>query len=130
MKFSDISAPDWEQLKTYLDTCVLPLALMTGEETPVQVTEALEKLRDVLDKIEGPFKGRTVTYPAIQYVQDVQQLEAQVDHLCKKLKANAFTYVIVAVTASPLGFSPRYADLIVSGDPDQNAAAEIQQLWR
>ena len=67
MKFSDIEEQNWEQLAPYLDTCLLPLTGLDGTEKPWQATNALEKLRDFLDLIEIPFRGRIVTYPAAHY---------------------------------------------------------------
>lgn len=64
MKFSDIEEQTWDELRPYLDTAVLPVTGLNGGETPWEATRELEYLRDALDLIEIPFKGRIVTYPA------------------------------------------------------------------
>ncbi|MGO4375464.1 DUF2487 family protein, partial [Paenibacillus sp. MCAF20] len=67
MKFSEIEKEQWEELRPYLDTCLLPVTGMDGSEQPYEATEWLERLRDIMDLIEIPFKGRVVTYPACHY---------------------------------------------------------------
>ena len=84
LKFSDISRESWPELQPYVDTCLLPLTGLTGMESPWEATETLEKLRDVIDRVEIPFRGRIVTYPAVQYGRE-EGLEA-VDRLCCSLR--------------------------------------------
>lgn len=129
MKFSDISADQWEQLQPYLDTCVLPLTLLQGDETPAETTSALERLRDLLDLIEVPFKGRTVTYPAVQYMLDESSLESSIDQICARLKSSTFTYVIVVMASKLSSFEPENADLLISSDDEQDIRVQIQELW-
>lgn len=58
MKFSDIREEDWARWEPWLDTCLLPLTGLNGTELPWEVTQSLEKLRDIMDLVEIPFKGR------------------------------------------------------------------------
>jgi 23S rRNA (pseudouridine1915-N3)-methyltransferase len=97
MKFSDVMKDQWDALQPYLDTCLLPVTGLTGSEQPWQATEALEKLRDALDLIEIPYKGRVVTYPALHYV-DGADLSVQINTLATRLKEAGFSYVIVLTT--------------------------------
>ncbi|MBD7968063.1 DUF2487 family protein [Paenibacillus gallinarum] len=93
MKFSEITSEDWVDLQPYLDTCLLPYTALTGQESPYETVSVLERLRDFLDYVEIPFKGRIVTYPAVHYSQ-ASQLQ-QLNELCSHLKAGGFKYVIV-----------------------------------
>jgi 23S rRNA (pseudouridine1915-N3)-methyltransferase len=97
MKFSDISKEEWQDLQPYLDTCLLPVTGLTGREQPWEATEALEKLRDALELIEIPYKGRVVTYPALHYVDD-KEISTQLDTLSSRIKEAGFTFVIVVTT--------------------------------
>lgn len=93
MKFSEVDEQTWPELQPYFDTCVIPYTGLTGQETPWEVTSSLERLRDFMDLVEIPFKGRVVTYPAIQYGggSAVQLL----NDICHKVKFTGFRYVIV-----------------------------------
>ncbi len=137
MKFSEIEAGSWEELRPYLDTCLIPITGLTGNEQPYEVTEALEKLRDMMDWIELPFKGRVVTYPSFQYGKE--NILSQVNEVCHNVKLSGFTYVIVvsAEIEIPPEMIPN-ADLIV--DPSEFEGLEsheagaalgrqIQQMW-
>ena len=91
-----MSRESWPELQPYVDTCLLPVTGLTGMESPWEATETLEKLRDVIDRVEIPFRGRIVTYPAVQYGRE-DGLEA-VDKLCLSLRESGFRFVI-AVSA-------------------------------
>jgi len=140
MKFSDIQAKDWEQWKPYLDTCLMPLTGLAGDEQPWEATEKLEALRDVLDCLEKPFHGRVVTYPALHYVPEANGAEALGD-LCKRLKAGGFTNVVLVATKPEYGtWNIEEADLTVAIDPAelrenlesirQQIHQSVQALWQ
>jgi 23S rRNA (pseudouridine1915-N3)-methyltransferase len=139
MKFSEIQQNDWEELKTYLDTCLLPLTGISGEDPPWKVTERLGKLRDLMDFIEIPYKGRVVTYPALQYKLDEEQMVADVDTLCHKLKAGQFKYVIIITADDSIAKLEFQAnDLLISpfmfvegvSSAQGKIDFEIQRLWK
>jgi 23S rRNA (pseudouridine1915-N3)-methyltransferase len=139
MKFSEIQQNDWEELKLYLDTCLLPLTGISGEEPPWKVTESLEKLRDLMDFVETPYKGRIVTYPALQYKIAEDQMVAVVDTLCHKLKADQFKYVIIITADDSIAKLEFQAnDLLISpfmlmedvGATRAKIDFEIQRLWK
>lgn len=93
MKFSEVDEKTWPEIQPYFDTCLIPYTGMTGAETPWEATTALERLRDFLDYVEIPFKGRVVTYPAMQYGgQDSVRL---LNEICHKVKSTGFAYAIV-----------------------------------
>ncbi len=137
MKFSEVEEASWKELRPYLDTCLIPITGLTGQEQPYEVTAALEKLRDVMDWIEIPFKGRVVTYPSFQYGRE--QILPQVNEICHHVKLTGFTYVIVVsadveVSAAEMN----NADLIVAArqlldfgedDPAAIVKQQIQQMW-
>lgn len=93
MKFSEVDEQTWPELKPFYDTCLIPYTGLTGLESPWEVTAALERLRDFMDLAEIPFKGRLVTYPAIQYGKtgDIKLL----NEVCHNVKSIGFKYVIV-----------------------------------
>jgi hypothetical protein len=139
MKFSDIERDNWEELRPFVDTCLLPLSGLTGAEQPWEVTQALERLRDILDLVEIPFKGRTVTYPAIHYSGDQETAERLCANLCMNLKRQGFRFVIV-VSANRADGADKFphADLVIvpPGEEDGGIAdlssaisAKIQKLW-
>lgn len=99
MKFSEISREQWEELSPYLDTCLLPVTGMTAQVLPYEATAWLEQLRDIMDLIEIPFKGRVVTYPAWHYINNSGQLAEHLNQWCASIKGLGFRYVIV-VTAN------------------------------
>ncbi|MUT65462.1 DUF2487 family protein [Paenibacillus sp. NEAU-GSW1] len=134
MKFSDISAEQWEELRPYLDTCLLPVTGMTGDEQPYEATTALERLRDVMDLVEIPFKGRVVTYPAMHYTEKEQQSNV-IDRMCERLKQSGFRFVVVATPANAAELNCKSADLVLCPDehgekPAASAVASaIQTMW-
>jgi 23S rRNA (pseudouridine1915-N3)-methyltransferase len=139
MKFSEIEKTSWEELQPYLDTCLLPLTGLTGEETPWQVTESLEKLRDLMDHVEIPFKGRVVTYPSVQYrMEEADPFIYSVNALCLKLKSSQFKHVIVISADESLAKCEFHAsDLFISNRWIKDEATStragivslVQDLW-
>ncbi|WP_054957106.1 DUF2487 family protein [Paenibacillus dakarensis] len=93
MKFSEVDEQAWPELQPYFDTCVIPYTALTGSESPWEATAALERLRDFMDLIEIPFKGRIITYPAMQYSGEssVQLL----NDICHNVKSAGFTYAVI-----------------------------------
>lgn len=135
MKFSDIEQEKWDELSPYLDTCLLPVTGMTGTESPFEATKRLEDLRDMLDLVEIPFKGRVVTYPACHYVMDGDGTGRGVSAIVMRLKEAGFAYVILATASNKLKLDDCGADLVLEPDddghrPEPSAAASlVKELW-
>lgn len=135
MKFSEISKEKWDELRPYLDTCLLPVTGMSGEESPYEATDCLERLRDMMDLIEQPFKGRVVTYPACHYVPEDGDVDSSLTLWCHNLKRSGFKYVVVITASAELSITCESADLIlcpISKDelPSQEeVSALIRELW-
>lgn len=137
MKFSDITEQSWEELKPYLDTCLIPVTGLSGKEQPFEVTASLTRLRDIMDWIEIPFKGRVVTYPSVQY--SVENIAKQLCDICHNVRIAGFTYIIVV--SSDLEFDDNDlsgVDLLVTpnrfeGSDRRSASSEvmrkIQEMW-
>lgn len=105
MKFNEINKVQWADNKPYLDTCLLPITGLSGEEGPAEVTEALEKLRDMMDLLEIPFKGRIVTYPALHFIKGDSSDWGMIEAVCRNLKKDNFAYCVI-VTSQPLEGHP------------------------
>ncbi|WP_433946455.1 DUF2487 family protein [Paenibacillus sp. SN-8-1] len=137
MKFSEINPAEWEELKPYLDTCLIPVTGLRGDEQPHEVVYALERLRDVMDWVEIPFKGRVVTYPAFQYGRD--DILRQINTVCANVKSAGFKYVIVISADVELDSEKIYeSDLVFtrgrfeSSEEQALSVAvmqEIQHMW-
>ncbi len=113
MKFSEISRASWPELQPYLDTCVIPFTGLTGLESPVEATVALERLRDFMDLVETRYKGRIVTYPAFHYAN--QEIPKLLNEICHKVKESGFKYVIIMTADTILDESQCLScDLILS----------------
>jgi len=133
MKFSDLNREQWESLKAYLDTFVLPVTGIDGSEAPWEMTRELERLRDVLAWIEHPYRGRTVTLPVFHYAGSAEAI----DEACRRAKAAGhFRYGIVVTASDRLDLSAlTAADLAFTLSPDDSGAprrvaAAVEQLWR
>ncbi|MZQ84424.1 DUF2487 family protein [Paenibacillus sp. 5J-6] len=140
MKFNEISAQEWHDLKPYLDTCLLPVTGLTGFEDPAQVTLALEQLRDALETIEIPYKGRVVTYPALHYMTAVSMRD-QLEALSLHLKRMGFRYVIVlTIHTEGASWKADQTDLLIAVDMEQweskseqiksSISKQVQHLWQ
>ncbi|WP_409346625.1 DUF2487 family protein [Paenibacillus sp. MBLB4367] len=135
MKFSDIKKDQWADLQPYLDTCLVPLTGLTGGEEPWEVTQALERLADIMEPVEIPFKGRVVTYPSLHYNGQPGSFVAGVNHLCGKLREGGFAYVIL-ISADPAIsiMSFEGADLFLSAEDASGGKAligeKLQEVWR
>ena len=135
MKFSEFNGGQWAELQPYLDTALLPVTGLTGAEMPHEAAEALERLRDVLALIEGPFKGRVVTYPAMQYGEWSSEAKRSASAICANLKRAGFKYVIVAAAFPVYNDPPAQADLLFGLDeegglPAADAVNEaVRALW-
>ncbi len=140
MKFNDIDPSAWEELKPYLDTCLIPLTGLMGFENPGEVTQKLEVLRDIMEWVELPFKGRVVTYPAFHFKwEDSESLSAEINRLCQRVKQSGFKYVILMTADQELGaLSISNADLFLCEiytpqmdvrEREASVAKQIQAMW-
>lgn len=133
MKFSEIKKEEWPALKPYLDTCLLPITGLSAGVSPVEATEELEKLRDVLDLIERPYRGRTVTYPAWHFVIDHAKTAEQLRELVQELRsASGFKFVILVTLTEELGDQSELlgADLIITPSNADEIPQMIESLWK
>lgn len=113
VKFSEISRTSWTELQPYLDTCIIPFTGLSGSESPVEMTDSLEKLRDFLDIVETRYKGRIVTYPAFHYGK--QEDYKFLNEICHNIKKSGFKYVIIMTTVSiDEGSTYEHCDLMLS----------------
>lgn len=111
MKFSEITREQWDELSPYLDTCLLPVTGISSAVKPYEATEWLEQLRDVMDLIEIPFKGRVVTYPAWHYIYNSGELADHLNEWCSSIKRLGFRYVIVVSASKDLNVHCSAVDL-------------------
>ncbi|CAI6059498.1 hypothetical protein PAECIP112173_01726 [Paenibacillus sp. JJ-100] len=139
MKFSEMNQDSWAELQLYLDTCLVPFTAMSGKLSPVEATEALERLRDFLDMVEIPFKGRIMTYPAYHYSST--EMSMTLNTLSAELKASGFKYVVIMTADGSFeGVEVSNADLILSHkdllqnmenkDIAQYVGECIRNLWK
>lgn len=139
LKFSEMTQDSWAELQLYLDTCLIPYTALSGEQSPVEVTEALERLRDFLDLVEIPFKGRIMTYPAFHYANP--ELSMTLNSLSAQLKSSGFKYVVIMSSDSQLdGGEIPSADLVLSRSVLTHEVGEdgiarfvgekIRELWK
>lgn len=135
MKFSEIEADSWDELKPYVDTCLLPITGMNGTESPAEATKCLEDLRDIMDLVEIPFRGRIVTYPAYHYF-DVREVSKQsIANLCNRFKQQGYKYIILITAKNNVKFQLDEADLWITpkenGDfpTDEEISGYIRELW-
>lgn len=133
MKFSEFDGERWAELQLYFDTAILPVTGLAGSESPDEASAALERLRDLLDLVEMPFKGRTVTYPALHYVAEDGRT---IDRVASGLKTAGFRHVIVvSLDRSHRAESPS-VDLWIVPEPDGSTPAAravsetVQTMWR
>lgn len=139
VKFSEMEQDQWSSVKEYFDTVVLPVTGLKGNEQPWEATKALEELRDALDFLEIPYKGRTVTYPAIHYINK-EYGESAINMCCRQLKEAGFSYVVVVTADEELSsLDLAEADLffflnssktgVNPEDYKNEIALKLQQLW-
>lgn len=135
MKFSDIEKEQWDELSPYLDTCLLPVTGLTGTEPPYEATKRLEELRDILDLVEIPFKGRVVTYPACHYVMDGNGSGQGVSSIVERLKKSGFAFVVLATASNKLMLDECGADLVLKPDSNglrpvpSDVASLVKEIW-
>ncbi|WP_106767952.1 DUF2487 family protein [Paenibacillus faecalis] len=124
MKFSEMDEQTWSELQTYFDTCLIPYTGLTGRETPWEVTASLERLRDFMDLVEIPFKGRVITYPALQYGgPSVTQF---LNDICQKVKSIGFIYAVVITADHELEIKDIPESALVLSRPRLMADDDLQ----
>lgn len=131
MKFSEIEQAKWDELAPYLDTCLLPFTGLNGTEKPWEVTEALERLQDVMDEVEKPFTGRIITYPAVHYQSEMEEAATIVERTAENVRAAGFKYVVV-ISVQELHFKTgsRSVDLFLdSSSSSKELQDKIVTLW-
>ncbi|UUZ94444.1 YpiF family protein [Paenibacillus sp. P25] len=129
-------------LRPYLDTCLLPVTGLRGTEQPWEATEALEELRDALDLLEMPFKGRVVTYPALHFIpDDAAGTNALLRQVCSGIRQAGFRFVVLvtAKSESELPITAENADLLLRFTPEdlrngpeeskRSASEWMTKLW-
>lgn len=121
LKFSEMTQDSWAELQLYLDTCLIPFTGLTGNHSPAEATEALERLRDFLDLIEGPFKGRVMTYPAFHFA--FPEMSMALNTICEQLKRSGFKYVVIMTSD---GFLDK--DKISSADLVFNRSQMVEEI--
>jgi|SRR5690606_15100990 len=130
MKFSEIKKEDWLALKPYLDTCLLPVTGLNGSESPVEAAERLEQLRDVLDLLERPYRGRTVTYPALHYTEAESEAQQLVADVVGRIREAGFRYVIiVTIIEAWEEMEIEGADLVITPNSTERISDLISSLW-
>jgi len=133
MKFSEFSSERWAEMQLYFDTAILPVSGLRGTETPDEASAALERLRDLLDLVETPFRGRTVTYPALHYLTDGAEA---VGRIASGLKTAGFRRVIVVALDRSLATDRQAVDLWIVPEPDggmpeaRSVSEAVQAMWR
>lgn len=136
MKFSEIEEEQWAELEPYLDTCLLPVTGLSGAENPIEATSCLEQLRDIMDLVEIPFKGRVLTYPAFHYYNDDEGTRQFIRSLCTSLKNNGFKYIILITANQSISFQCDEADLWVTPLEDgqyptqEEISWKIREIWK
>lgn len=138
MKFSDFEMDNWEENRKFYDTCLIPFTGLSGLESPPEVVLALERLRDFMDLVEIPFKGRIITYPAIQYAS--LGYVDQINEVCRKVKSSHFQYTIVITADISLQNKEIYeSDLVLSlpviessqeSKIQSGIGMKIQEMWQ
>ncbi|MEO2207241.1 DUF2487 family protein [Paenibacillus pabuli] len=121
LKFSEMTQDSWAELQLYLDTCLIPFTGLTGNQSPAEATEALERLRDFLDLIEVPFKGRVMTYPAFHFAFPEKSMA--LNTICEQLKQSGFKYVVIMTSD---GFLKK--DEISSADLVFNRSQLVEEI--
>jgi len=138
MKFSDLDAAHWQENKQFYDTCLIPFTGLTGEESPPDAVAALERLRDFMDAVEKPFRGRIITYPVQQYT--AEHAVQLINDICRKVKSTNFRYAIVLtadlelaaeeVVESDLVLSRPRMEVLPGSGVAAVAAEKIHELWQ
>ncbi len=135
MKFSEIDPRSWPELQLYLDTCLLPLSGLTGEESPAEATEKVARTGDWLAPLEQAYRGRTVTMPAYHYVAGSPEHIRKINDLIANWRASGFRYVVL-VSGHALELPGAQADLFLrpaAGEhepDDQEIVKSVADLWR
>lgn len=136
MKFSELDEAGWPDLQTYLDTCLLPVTGLAGEEAPYEMAEMAMGTGDWLIPLEQTFKGRTVTMPALHYYDGSRESADKLSALTDAFRSSGFRYVVLISGRPGLLNGVAGADLVVQpgteGEkPDSEALRKaISELWR
>ncbi len=135
MKFNEIAAESWSEWQPFMDTCLLPVTGLKGDEDPLQVTKALEALKDVMDRVEIPFKGRIVTYPAIHFFHPENDDPTYINRICQKIKEAGFKFVVIATAVPAIAAGCWQADAVISPveldghEGKEGIANKIAAMW-
>ncbi len=134
MKFSEISSEEWLDLQPYLDTCLLPVTGLVGSEQPHEATTALEQLRDIMDLIEIPYKGRVVTYPAFHFYEE-SLASGMLTEVCSKLRRTGFKHIIIVAPKRDLLSQHCGEDFLLQPESDGSLPSKsevanwMRSLW-
>lgn len=136
MKFSELDEAGWADLQNYLDTCLLPVSGLRGDEPPWEMTEKAAGAGAWLTPLEQSFKGRTVTLPAYHYYDGGESSADKLRALVAGFRRAGFRYVVIVGGSPGLLRGDEGADLVVQpetegGSPDADAIRRtVSELWR
>jgi len=136
MKFSEIGADSWPELQPYLDTCLLPLSGLTGEESPIEATDKVARTGQWLAPLEYAFRGRTVTMPAYHYDAGSYEHSERINQLIARWRKMGFRYVVI-ISGQPSEWHQHLlADLFIQPsaieeEPNsQDITKLVSELWQ
>ncbi|WP_158602175.1 DUF2487 family protein [Cohnella endophytica] len=136
MKFSEIEENSWPELQPYLDTCLLPLSGMTGEEAPWEATNKIASAGRWLAPLEQAFRGRTVTMPAYHYGGNDEDRPERMKRLIASMKGVGFRYVVVVsgqtMTKDELLGADLFVGPVAEGEEPEahKISKSLADLWR
>ncbi|MBB6635366.1 DUF2487 family protein [Cohnella thailandensis] len=137
MKFSELTSDQWYDLLPYLDTCLIPVSGLVGDEPPHEAAERIAETGDWLQPLETAFRGRTVTMPAYHYINVAEKAEIErIGAICGRVKQLGFKYIVVVSGRADWAEAPAGADLILKPEesgmqPDTNKLRQaITELWK
>jgi 23S rRNA (pseudouridine1915-N3)-methyltransferase len=136
MKFSELDEAGWPDLQPYLDTCLLPVSGLLGDEAPWEMADWAARAGQWLVPLEQAFKGRTVTLPAYHYHDGSEEASDNLERLCERYRQSGFRHVILICGRTGLLRGNSGADLLVQPktedeQPDSEALRQaVTALWR
>jgi 23S rRNA (pseudouridine1915-N3)-methyltransferase len=136
MKFSELDEAGWPDLQPYLDTCLLPVTGLTGEEAPWEMADFAAAAGEWLIPLEQAFRGRTVTLPAYHYYDGSDREADKLNQVCTSLRSSGFKYVVLICGRPGRLSGLEGADLVIRPESEEERpdADQIKRtlagLWK
>jgi hypothetical protein len=135
MYYHQISEEQWPSLKTYLDTCVLPVAAIHAGLEVWEIKEKASALEEAEKWMERSFSGRVIIYPEVSYMESMECFSTYIKEVIHVIREKGFRYIVLLCNISPKPIEIETVAVIqlngqvISEEDEKSMRQTVLQMW-